>query len=627
MASSTTEIIIQAVDKASKVFDEIGGKAGSMAKDFAPAADASKKLGLAFLGVGTAAAAFGALTVKAAADAQAEMVVANQAIENTLNSMSAAQLKASDGWVSLGSAMGEVKEHMAEVGNAAVQLGFDDEEASVAFAKLFAVSKSQDQAYKDLSIAQDLARYSGKSLTESAAALTKVHAGATRVLKDFGMEVEEGTTAVQALDMIQAKAGGTAEAYAKSAKGQAEILKIGWQNFTEQIGEKLLPVVTQLLTELNKFVQNGLPEWIDKTGAKFNEISAFLKDHQIIIYAVAGAIAGALVPALVFSLIPAVWGAITAFAAAAIALAPFIIGGAIVGGIVAGIVWIVQNWDMISAKAGEIWNGITETIGGALEATKNWITNVWNSITGFFTQVWETIKGIFMFYLAFNLGLVIMFLDALFPAWRDKLSAIMEWLKTYWEALKIFWQQSLDFISNLWNTMWQGMVDFLVPLWETVTVKVAEGWANLTKQFTEATKPISDAWNNMWEGMKTKTLSVWENIKDGVKAGINWIIEKINYFIDKANEIARTGSVIPGVSVPQISRIPQLAEGGIVRRPTLAMIGEAGPEAVVPLGKNKGLGSSVTINITGNTLLDNQAAEKMGDLIIKKLMLTQRLAA
>lgn len=34
--------------------------------------------------------------------------------------------------------------------------------------------------------------------------------------------------------------------------------------------------------------------------------------------------------------------------------------------------------------------------------------------------------------------------------------------------------------------------------------------------------------------------------------------------------------------------IPGLAEGGIVRRPTLALIGEAGPEAVVPLGRSFG---------------------------------------
>jgi hypothetical protein len=42
-----------------------------------------------------------------------------------------------------------------------------------------------------------------------------------------------------------------------------------------------------------------------------------------------------------------------------------------------------------------------------------------------------------------------------------------------------------------------------------------------------------------------------------------------------------------------------LAEGGIVTGPTLAMIGEAGPEAVVPLSKMGGMGGGVTVNVTG----------------------------
>jgi hypothetical protein len=42
-----------------------------------------------------------------------------------------------------------------------------------------------------------------------------------------------------------------------------------------------------------------------------------------------------------------------------------------------------------------------------------------------------------------------------------------------------------------------------------------------------------------------------------------------------------------------------LAEGGIVTGPTLAMIGEAGPEAVVPLSKMGGMGGGITVNVNG----------------------------
>jgi hypothetical protein len=52
--------------------------------------------------------------------------------------------------------------------------------------------------------------------------------------------------------------------------------------------------------------------------------------------------------------------------------------------------------------------------------------------------------------------------------------------------------------------------------------------------------------------------------------------------------------------VANLGGIPAMAEGGIVNKPTLALIGEAGPEAVVPLSKmNAGGGGDVNINVTG----------------------------
>jgi SLT domain-containing protein len=47
--------------------------------------------------------------------------------------------------------------------------------------------------------------------------------------------------------------------------------------------------------------------------------------------------------------------------------------------------------------------------------------------------------------------------------------------------------------------------------------------------------------------------------------------------------------------------IPMLASGGIVTSPQLALIGEKGPEAVIPLSKmgDMGGGSNVTINVNG----------------------------
>jgi hypothetical protein len=125
---------------------------------------------------------------------------------------------------------------------------------------------------------------------------------------------------------------------------------------------------------------------------------------------------------------------------------------------------------------------------------------------------------------------------------------------------------------------------------------------------------------------------VFTFMKDGVKAMVNiWIAEVnalYNAFKFVFNGIASlwnntVGKIkftlpswIPGIggsgfAMPQI---PMMANGGIVNSPTLAMIGEAGPEAVVPLGRGGGMGN-ITVNITGG--LDSSA--EIGQAVVNAI--------
>jgi hypothetical protein len=61
---------------------------------------------------------------------------------------------------------------------------------------------------------------------------------------------------------------------------------------------------------------------------------------------------------------------------------------------------------------------------------------------------------------------------------------------------------------------------------------------------------------------------------------------------------------------PSMPNIPRMAEGGIVSSPTLALIGEAGPEAVVPLDRMN-TGGGVTINVTGGLATSAEIGESV----------------
>ena len=87
---------------------------------------------------------------------------------------------------------------------------------------------------------------------------------------------------------------------------------------------------------------------------------------------------------------------------------------------------------------------------------------------------------------------------------------------------------------------------------------------------------------------------------------------------------------IPRIPIPSASDtiagvdigIPTMAGGGIIRRPTLALVGESGPEAVIPLGRRFG-GAAPVIQVInrGNIVTERQ----LEDVIVKAYHRAARL--
>ena len=82
----------------------------------------------------------------------------------------------------------------------------------------------------------------------------------------------------------------------------------------------------------------------------------------------------------------------------------------------------------------------------------------------------------------------------------------------------------------------------------------------------------------------------------------------------------RVNRIVAGVT----TSIPAMANGGIVTGPTLALIGEAGPEAVVPLSQmgNMATGKGVTINVTGGLA----TSAEIGQSVVNALRAYSRTA-
>jgi hypothetical protein len=103
-------------------------------------------------------------------------------------------------------------------------------------------------------------------------------------------------------------------------------------------------------------------------------------------------------------------------------------------------------------------------------------------------------------------------------------------------------------------------------------------------------------------GLLNGVLGFYKSLFNGIASLWNNTVGKLTFTIP---------SWVPGLGGKgfAVPKIPMLAEGGIVTAPTLAMIGEKGPEAVVPLNRGN-IGGNITVNVY-STLADATLPDKL----------------
>lgn len=109
----------------------------------------------------------------------------------------------------------------------------------------------------------------------------------------------------------------------------------------------------------------------------------------------------------------------------------------------------------------------------------------------------------------------------------------------------------------------------------------------LTNGFNSIKNTATQAFQGLWNGARG-----WINkIIGGVESMVNGIIRGINGMIGAFNKIASVGDHFGvNLTISKLSTVslPRLAKGAVVDKPTAAVIGEAGKEAVMPLENNTG---------------------------------------
>ena len=124
-----------------------------------------------------------------------------------------------------------------------------------------------------------------------------------------------------------------------------------------------------------------------------------------------------------------------------------------------------------------------------------------------------------------------------------------------------------------------GLVTAFVVLWNK-----CEGFRNFFIKMWDGIKKIGSNVADFIGDIFQSKINTVKGIINGVISLINGAIGAINKLkVDIPDWVPKYGGSTFGVNIP---KIPTLANGGVVDQPTLAMIGEAGREAVMPLENN-----------------------------------------
>ena len=150
-------------------------------------------------------------------------------------------------------------------------------------------------------------------------------------------------------------------------------------------------------------------------------------------------------------------------------------------------------------------------------------------------------------------------------------------------------------VSNL-GDIWEKLEDILfTPIGNAYQAIVANVLNPIVQTVSTAVRNISDSWGALASAL-TKPIETVVGVIRGLinsilgffEGTVNGIIKGINKIISAANSIS---SKVKGPIFGLISTIslPRFADGGVVNRPTVAMVGEGGePEYIVPQSKAGG---------------------------------------
>lgn len=412
---------------------------------------------------------------------------------------------------------------------------------------------------------------------------------------------------------VAGAAGAAADAASDSFAGKAQSAMRELQGAIEPLGQPLLNIATNVAGVVRSF-----GEWFDGIG----------EGGQMAVLAIAGILA-AIGPVLsvagnLVTVIPAITAALSGaggaaglFGGALTALTgPVGIVVGVLAGLTAAVVYLWNTNEGFRTAVSEAWNAIWGTIQGVIAQLQPYVQQAWEAISNAVTQAMNVIMPIVSAGFQFIIAVAVPILQQLLQNVGNTFQVILSTITGVMNGIAQIIQGAWSLIQGIFQTV-LGLINGIV------TGDFSQMQAGIDGIMSGITGIISGAWNvivsvvggaingvvtTVQNGLNT-ALSVVQGIFNGIESAIDGamngaknivsgVIDAIKGFFNF--RISWPHIPLPHIhyeliEVPLLGQIPNpatlsvewYAKGGIFNGPSVIGVGEAGPEAVVPLSGSR----------------------------------------
>jgi hypothetical protein len=499
--------------------------------------------------------------------------------------------------------------------------------------------------------------------------------------KKSAKELTNQEKALARINLIMAQTSDVQGDFKNTSDGAANSARIAaarQEELAAAIGSKLMPVqlaitraklafldaLNRALPAIGAFIEKAIELGRvvgDVVLPPIQAIVRFFQENESAMQAAGVAIGAVLVVAFGALAVSAGAAAISVIAATF----PLLAIVAVIAGVSAGIFLLIKHWDDIVAKFPALGTA-ADGVKVALQAMGDWITG---TLVPNVQAAFENIKGAIQTVMEWITGTLVPAVETAFGAITTAIGAVITFVSEHWgtiqaviepvfAAIQVFAENTFKQIETIIDTA----IGVISGLFQIAKGIFTGDWGLIKDGVIGVVGSLRDGvigtFENMFDLIKDLVpiaagaaldlaSAIGRGLEAGVKLGINAFIGLIEGGINVALSGIASGvgalkgilDAIPGPNplgntlqnaIDNLNRgisIPRLAKGGIVTRPTLALIGEAGPEAVVPLGRGRqGMGHTFNVQMTFNGPTNSRDMEQALDAYFDRAFTTGRMA-